>query len=274
MGAVDLWGEQLRAWAIPEEILSQAPESPWGFPPELFRSRADTALARTSPSPSTLRAVEALPQDGTVLDVGVGGGAASLPLASRAARIVGVDSSGAMLEEFLGAAAEVGLSAGAVQGGWPEVAGSVEPADVVVCHHVLYNVQELGPFASALTDHASRRVVVEITDRHPLSWMSDLWLRFHGLERPSGPTADDCEAALAELGIHVGREDHEVDSGRGGFARREDAIALVRRRLCLPAERDAEVASALGRDLREREGLWSAGPKRQMLVTLWWDGGA
>ena len=63
-----------------------------------------------------------------------------------------------------------------------------------------------------------------------------------------------------------------VPAGRGGFEQREDAVALIRRRLCLGPENDPEIAEALGDRLAEREGLWSAGPPEQILVTLWWDG--
>jgi SAM-dependent methyltransferase len=220
------------------------------------------------------RALEALPEDGVVLDVGVGGGATSLPLAARAARIVGVDGSEGMLRAFRAAAAEATVDAVGVPGAWPEAADRAEAADVVVCGHVLYNVQDLEPFARALTDHARRRVVVELTATHPLAWMVDLWRRFHGLDRPSGPTADDAEAALRELGLDVSREDREAAPRSGGFERREDAVALVRRRLCLPADRDGEIAEALGDRLARRDGLWSAGPPTQRIVTMWWDGSA
>ncbi len=273
VGAVERWREALEAWRIPDEILAAAPEPPYGFPAEQFRRRAEAVRAR-EPSPTARRALEALPEGGTVLDVGCGAGATSVPLAGRASRIVGIDASGAMLERFVEVLGPTGAEAVAVEGTWPEVAPRIGPADVVVCGHVLYNVQDLEPFVRALTDHARRRVVCEITDRHPWAWMGDLWLRFHGLPRPAGPTADDAEAALRELGLDVRREDHLLPPTPAGFERREDAVALVRRRLCLAPDRDPEVERALGERLREREGLWSAGPDRQVVVTLWWEGGA
>ncbi|MGZ8611251.1 MAG: hypothetical protein ACXWX0_03130, partial [Actinomycetota bacterium] len=58
----------------------------------------------------------------------------------------------------------------------------------------------------------------------------------------------------------------------GGFERREDAIALVRRRLCLPSDRDRDIADALGEHLVERDGRWSAGPSNQTITTMWWNG--
>ena len=263
------WAEALRSWAIPPEILEAAPESPYGFPVELFRHRAEDAHGRP-PSPTLAEAAEALPKHGHLLDVGAGGGAASLPLADRAGVITAVDSSAELLSEFLHAAGMSGVQARAVEGSWPEVAPEVDVADVVVCSHVLYNVPDLDPFVVALNDHASRRVVIELTERHPLAWMNDLWLHFHGLTRPDRPSADTAVAALGALGFEVDRCDHfEITSG--AFRRREDAIALVRRRLCLSPDADQELASMLGDRLDERDGLWWVGPPEQALTTLWWD---
>ena len=41
------------------------------------------------------------------------------------------------------------MPAETVNGHWPEVAGLLAPADVVVCHDGLYNVPDLEPFARA-----------------------------------------------------------------------------------------------------------------------------
>ena len=200
---------------------------------------------------------------GTALDIGVGGGAMSLPLAPRVGSIVGVDQQQDMLDVFRANAAAVGVDASTVIGAWPDVANEVEVADLVVVGHVVYNVAELEPFVRALDAHARCRVVLELTETHPLEWMRDLWMRFHGLERPTGPTADDVLAVLAELGIGARDERRTVKAPDSGawFARREDAIHLVRKRLCLPAERDPEVAVALGSRLREIDGLWDGGER-------------
>ena len=271
-GALERWREQLDGWAIPEEILAAAPESPWGFPVGLFRSRARRAGSRPA-TPSNLEAARHLPTGGSVLDVGAGGGAASLPLAALAGMLVAVDESPDMVAAFLAAAAAAGVPAEGVEGRWPEVAGRVGPADVVVCHHVLYNVADLAPFADALTGHARRRVVAELTERHPLAGLAPLWRRFHNLDRPSGPGADDAVAALEALGLQVARQDWE-SRDRFGFDDFDELVAFTRRRLCLPASRDPEVAAALLEEgTHQVDGVWVSGQPRRV-ATLSWPGSA
>jgi SAM-dependent methyltransferase len=271
-GALERWREQLEGWAIPEAILAAAPESPWGCPVGLFRSRARRAGLRPA-TPSNLEAARHLPPGGSVLDVGAGGGAASLPLAGAAGLLVAVDESADMVAAFLAAADAARVPAEGVEGRWPEAAGLLGPADVVVCHHVLYNVADLAPFATALTGHARRRVVTELTERHPLADLAPLWRRFHGLDRPSGPGAGDAAAALAALGLEVTRQDWE-SRDRFGFDDFDELVAFTRRRLCLPADRDPEVAEALlEQGTRQVGGVWVSGQPRKV-TTLSWAGTA
>lgn len=268
LSALARWRRDLEAWAIPDEILRAAPESPWSFPTEPFRRRAEAPVADT---PSFARALEALPQRGTVLDVGAGAGAASLPLAPPAASIVAIDTSGEMLAAFRELAEGRGVAARTMEGAWPDVAPRAPRADVVVCHHVLYNAADLATFAGALSEHARRRVVVEVTDRHPLAWTGPLWQQFHGLDRPGGPTGDDAVAALADAGIRARREDFATPDHVAGFERRDDVVAFVRRRLCLRPERDPDVAEAIAPYLVEQDGRWGVRPPDRRLVTLWWE---
>jgi SAM-dependent methyltransferase len=265
--ALDRWRRELGDWAIPREILDAAPESPYGFPVAPFRARGEGRGG--DPTPTTLLALAALPRRGRVLDVGCGGGATSLPLAGRAGVVVGLDAQEDMLEGFLANAGGAGVAAETVHGRGPDAAPRVQPVDVAVAGHVLYNVGALEPFVRALAATALRRVVIEITDRHPLHWMNDLWLRFHGVRRPEGPAADDAIAALEELGFVPEVERWAPERRRGGFERRADALALVRRRLCLDPSRDRELGEALGDRLAETGGLWSTGPTgTQSLVTI------
>jgi SAM-dependent methyltransferase len=270
MTSTEQWAQALAAWAIPPEILA-APQSPWGFSTQLFAHKADTLPAE--PTPSAQRALEALPQSGSVMDVGCGAGAGALPLASRAASLIGVDPSAEMLQAFRARAEATGRTVATIEGAWPEAADRTPVADVVVCHHVVYNVADLAPFLLRLTDHARRRVVLEMTLRHPMSDLNDLWLRFHNLVRPTTPTADDAVRVLGELELVAGRYDWMASSLLwSGPTARQDLVAWTRRRLCLPEERDAEIDAALTPRLLERDGTVSLPPRP--VVTLWWSGSA
>lgn len=258
------WAEALAAWAVPQHILDAAPEGPWRFPPAVFAwTRERAAAERAQVTASRRRALEALPEGGTVLDVGAGGGRASLPLAPPAGLVVTVDPSVELLAAFADAADREGIDHRSVQGQWPDTAGQVEACDVVVCHHVVYNVPDLVPFAQALTDHADRRVVVELTAEHPAMNLNDAWQQLHGLHRPTTPTADDAVAVLEEMGLHVHAERSERVNQAGPD--RAEVLAFARRRLCVGPERDAEIDALLGPEFES--------PLRRV-VTLWWDGQA
>jgi len=256
--AAQAWADDLAAWAIPPEILEAAPESPWIHPVAMFTVDGDV--------PDTLshrRAREVLPPGGTVLDVGCGGGRAAMALVPPAGRLVGVDEQQAMLDRFTAAALARGVPSETVLGFWPSEAPRTPSADVVVCHHVAYNVADLAPFVLALGDHAGSRVVIELPTTHPLTHMGPLWREFWGLERPIGPTSDDCLAVIREAGIHATIETWNDDtvSARSKLTTEEQAH-YMRIRLCLPADREPEVAAFLAR---------AGDPAPRSTATIWWD---
>jgi SAM-dependent methyltransferase len=236
------WAELLNGWGLPQAILDQAPESPWGHEPRRFA--VDETLDRDATSARWARDVLPL-VGGTVVDVGCGGGRSSLVLAPPASELIGVDRSGAMLDEFVRAATAAAVARRTVHGSWPEVAGATPVGDVVVCHHVLYDVPDVTPFVVALTEHARLAVVVEVPTRHPMSALSPAFNHFWNLERPEGPTHHDLVAVLDELGLQP-----ELTTSRrpalATFASDPDAaISMVRRRLCLGTDRDQELQAWL-----------------------------
>ena len=265
--AAERWGEALRSWAIPQEILDAAPESPWGFPVECFR--VEEPSVRT---PTHRAVAEVLPGNGSLIDVGCGGGGASLPLAPSLSQLVAVDEDAGMLEDLRRAAAIANpdLDVVTVRGTWP-CRVPIEAVDVAVCANVLYNVADVSPFLAALESICTLRVVLEITAMHPVAWMNDLWMRFHGLTRPATPTAADAIAVIEGTGATVHSVEHPHIPVFSGFADRQDAIAFIRRRLCLPASEDARIAESLGDLLAKGPHGWHVGPESQESVTLWWE---
>jgi SAM-dependent methyltransferase len=266
------WRDDLSAWAIPEHITSGVTESPWVLPRQVFARRADR-LTGTPAGASYERAWAALAPSGTVLDVGSGAGAACLPLAPRATSVTAVDADEGMLTLLAERAGAIGLDLCPVPGQWPGVAARVPPADVVTCHHVIYNVHDLEPFLAALTSHARRLVVVETAAVHPLTVLSPLWLRFHGLTRPTRPTAGDLLAILAELGLNAGHTEWSRPA-EADYASFPELVDVTRRRLCLPPERANEVEAALLDMGVMREGPGDLGSSGRDVVTIWWEGTA
>jgi hypothetical protein len=104
--AVRRWAEALAAWALPEHITAAVTDSPWVTPTDVFARRADHAIAQPAGA-SFARAAEALAPSGTMLDVGAGAGAASLPHAPHLTGLTAVDSNSSMLEALAGRAADL-----------------------------------------------------------------------------------------------------------------------------------------------------------------------
>jgi SAM-dependent methyltransferase len=269
---MERWRRDLESWAIPDEIFAATPESPWVLPRQLFARRAELRLEAPS-GPSFERAWEALATPGSVLDIGTGAGAACLPLVARATEITVVDSDAELLSVLAASARRLGADVRQICGRWPDVAGEVDAADLVTCHHVLYNVPDIGPFLAELTAHARRLVVVEITARHPLTTLNPLWERFHGVVRPNVPTADDMLALLEALGLEPSFEVWSPAAEREHESF-EDLVEVTRRRLCLDPGRADEVASALREQGAEHDHLGELRSRRLDLCTIWWSGGA
>lgn len=259
--AARAWAEGLESWAIPPHIRAAAPQDPWALPVGPFVRAVEDAMERSTPS--FRHALEAMPVGGTVLDVGCGAGAASVPLAPPASKLVGIDQSRAMLAAFTERAAALGIAHQEIHGTWPEAMSEVAAADVVVCHHVLYNVADLEPFVLALDARARRRVVIEITAEHPRSWMNPLWRTLHGIDRPTEPVATDAYDVLIELGIDA-RIEMWKRPAPTATTPLEELVAFTRVALCLPADRDPDVARAIAEH---------PVPTTRGIVTIWWDAG-
>lgn len=256
------WRERLESWAIPDEIMAKVSANPWGHSPERFGTRTDRALAEPDDGPTMSRLSEALPDKGTLLDVGSGPGASSLPLHERIGHLYAVDTSASMLEGLTARAEKLGVPVTAVEGRWPDVAGQVPVVDVTIAAHVVYNVPDLAGFLRALDERTQGRVVLELTHRHPMSWTTPLWQHFHGVSRPVRPIAEDCVALAAALGYAVQVEEREAPLER--FTSLEDLADSACRRVCLDPSMAEEVAATV-----MELGMWPL--PRDRWVTIWWE---
>lgn len=249
------WADALAQWAIPQDILDQAQTTPWIHPPALFQipEKIEITISHS-------RALEALDEGASVLDVGCGGGVAAFALTPPASHVIGVDHQPEMLDMFAENAKSHGVKSEVFEGFWPQVAAEVPVADVVVCHHVVYNVADIVPFLRELSSHARRRVVIEMPTNHPLTNLSSAWKHFWNLDRPVTPTAEDLVKVLDEIGI-----DAHVDFWVGQLRDRTDIdrdSEFMRVRLCLPPERLPEVREYL---------LQHPMPRQREIATIWWD---
>jgi hypothetical protein len=185
---------------------------------------------------------------------------AAFALSDKAKHVIGVDHQPEMLTMFSENAANRGLTSEVHEGFWPAVSSNVPIADVVTCHNVVYNVQEIVPFLKALNEHARKRVVIEMPIHHPLANMDKLWKHFWSLERPKDPTPADLIEVLKEIGINA-----QVQYWPGTVRQEsniDQAAEFMRIRLCLPKSREVDVKEFLTNQPRAEE---------RDLATIWWD---
>jgi hypothetical protein len=174
-----------------------------------------------------------------------------------------VDHQQGMLDAYVEAATRRGVRARTFLGDWPAIADDVPECEVVVCHHVAYNVADIVPFLQALDTHARRRVVLELPQHHPLTNMNPLWKRFWNLDRPTRPTAADLAEIARSLGFPAQIELWQDETwGRRVTLPDDERVRFARIRLCLTEDRDAEVAAAL---------IAESDAQPRHVATIWWD---
>ena len=180
------------------------------------------------------RLLEEVAPHSTVLDVGAGGGRLALPLALRCRHLVAVEPSASMGTVLNQQASDFSIqNLSLVESTWEDA--EVEPADLVICVHVLYVVREIEPFIRKLEAHARQRVLVVLFEAPPQSQTYALWEQVHGEERLPLPSLPEFQDVLSQLGIDF-HLDMLPNQPPRGFENHKEALEQLSRRLYLAAE--------------------------------------
>jgi len=224
----------------------------WGRRAKQYR---ESLHSRPDEDPFFRRVVTEVNAGTTLLDVGAGTGRHTMALAPHVGRVTAIDPSEAMLNLLRDDVRERGLTnVTVVQSDW--MAADVPPADIVICSHVLYPIDDVAPFVRRLDAHATRRVFVYLRV-DPLATDIGLWREFYGVPLQSQPVFSDLYPLLMQIGIIA---DVEIVEHRftWTFASLDEAVAQVRNALCL-REDDAAAAGKLQSLLEERLVAWPDG---------------
>ncbi len=205
--------------------------------------------------PFLLRVRRDVTTETTALDVGAGTGRHTLALARHVARVTAVEPSPAMLGLLREDVAARKLpNVETIASGWLEA--DVDPADVVLCSHVLYPIADPVPFIRKLEASAKQRVYVYLR-ADPLPTDLGLWGAFHGIALQAQPVHLDLVGLLGQIGILA---DVEVVEHRftWTFADLDEAVTQLRNSLCL-REDDAAATGKLRTLLEARLVRWPNG---------------
>jgi SAM-dependent methyltransferase len=224
----------------------------WGRRAKAYRAALHD---RTDEDPFFLRVKANVDRSSSVIDVGAGTGRHTVALAQCVARIAAVEPSAAMLALLREDVERRRLeNVETIASDW--LSAEVEPADFVICSHVLYPIGDIAPFIGKLEAKARRRVFIYTrVDAMPTDM--GLWAEFYGEPLQLQPSHMDLLNALAELAIVP---DVEIVQHRftWTFASIEEAVSQVRNSLCLREDDDAAIAK-LQRLLEERLVTWPNG---------------
>jgi SAM-dependent methyltransferase len=208
----------------------------------------------------------------TVLDVGAGAGRHTLAIAPEVRHVTAVEPSPAMREQLEGGVLEASLAnVTVVAGSWP--AAHVEPADVVICSHVAYFVEDVATFLLRLGDvtrgrcfvvHRSQQRELPTLDLFRLVWREDRCLE---------PTLADLFGAASQLAIW-GNVAVVPFATPMSYESVDEAISVVQGDLLNPAEPAVHdlIRAYLEENLVRRDGRLAFATPQTYAGILWWEG--
>ena len=216
------------------------------------------------------RLVQDVGANTTVLDVGGGAGRLALPLALRCRHVTVVESSPSMVDALKEGVEEAGIeNLSIVQSLWEEA--TTDPADVVLCVHVVSGIAEIEAFIRKLESHTRERVMVIESMEHPMARVSPFWEPVHRETRMDLPALPELLRVLWEMEIYPDLEMFEETDPEGAPSP-EAALFMLRQYLYVKpdTEEDQRLRETI-RDLAVEtpEGLTVRGarPRRRGLLS-------
>ena len=269
MSSIEMWSTQVEAHHAQSNSVQEASASTGDF------WRRYASAFREDPSrtddPVVNRLAREVGSETTVLDVGGGAGRLALPLALRCRHVTVVEPSASMVEQLEEGARDADITnVTTVQDPWEEA--DSEPADIVLCAHVLYGVADVVPFIRKLEASARDKVLVLMFIDSPQSHLAPLWEPVHREVRINLPAVPELLRVMWEIGIYPDLEmvhsnpPHRIEG-------REAAIEEFRQRLYVEAgtAKDRRLEEAADRLLVETsEGFEVRGARPRRIGLLAW----
>ena len=276
MTALEAWREIVRARQAQMDAayadLERTSTDFWNRRAERFRAQG----LHLHDSDLGLRLLRRLTNaESTVLDVGAGAGRYARAIAPHVRRVVAVEPNNALAEHIRTDAAAEGLTNLAViEASWEEA--SADPADLVLCSHVLYPHAEIDTFVRKLDAHAlGACLILAMAAWQEPAFLLEQWRAFHHEPRRGQPNARDVFNVLYEMCIMPNVEVDVLPGGAGmwSFASLDEAVAVCREHLILSdtPETGRRLSAALTEALqRSEDGRLSLPALPRLVAGLWW----
>lgn len=247
----------------------------WARRAESFRAFARLAARGVDPLVASVR--KQLRTEDTILDIGAGTGRHAVALAPHAQRVTALDPSPAMLAFLREDAEEASLdNIDVIEGAWPDAAGEIPEADIVISANVLYPIEDVVPFLVAMDGHARRLCFLQLMTRQPWFDPPGLWQAVHGEPRRPQPAYMEAVNLLHQLGCYANVEIAWVDIPRT-FDSLDIAVERFAESVAVgdDEERRARLRAALEETLETRDdGTLALAAQRFPQATVWWQAGA
>ncbi len=269
MTAVEAWVTRVEAHHEQSRRIQE--QSAWA-PDESGRYVAGMFVAdpRRTDDPVLNRLLQAVSPATSVLDVGGGAGRYALPLALVCKEVIVIEPDPGMVRALREQMAHHRIAnITVVEEKWQDA--RVEPTDVVLCAHVIYDVVAIREFVQWLTVHARERVLLVANMPWRMHVLSAFWPLVHDEDRITLPSVPELLPLLWELGVFPNLEMLSINPPEP-FGDRERLLAIVRRMIYVKpgSDQDARLQSALDALTDEVPGgiaLRDAAPLREALVS-------